>query len=340
MRYEMKSKLTVADALKIIGLESSATPSKEELKKAYYAMVKQVHPDAGGSEERMKVVNEAYEVLCDSRIDLRVERRDWMGESKEIADSITKTLESSLSTSVFTKYFEEIFGSPFTCDSEIGTRKGYNTHNAVFMAKFISADKETYLKLHGYVDVFSIMTSKSTNLTGGASEIPISVDVEIVHKNKKVKPYRRNYLFGESSKVVFSPEDLFPREKMDKAVASSKKRTFSKQDMLTSLRSKYDASFDGEYLRIPIGKDYRLVLYRIVFRRQASWGINGFYKTKPVQERVLFGVMSMPEDEQTLLSIEQAVKAISEAHESEILEIAKQEILKLTEASKSRKESV
>lgn len=47
----------------ILGVAKTATP--EELKAAYRSMVKQHHPDLGGSDEMIKKVNEAYDTLSD-----------------------------------------------------------------------------------------------------------------------------------------------------------------------------------------------------------------------------------------------------------------------------------
>jgi curved DNA-binding protein len=46
-----------------LGVQKTATP--EEIKKAFRTKARTMHPDAGGSEEDFKKVNEAYEVLSD-----------------------------------------------------------------------------------------------------------------------------------------------------------------------------------------------------------------------------------------------------------------------------------
>ncbi|MDH4139124.1 MAG: molecular chaperone DnaJ [Coriobacteriia bacterium] len=48
----------------ILGVKKDA--SSDEIKKAFRKLARKYHPDAGGSEERFKEVNEAYEVLSDS----------------------------------------------------------------------------------------------------------------------------------------------------------------------------------------------------------------------------------------------------------------------------------
>ena len=51
------------DYYEVLGVPRSATP--DEIKKAFRKLARKHHPDAGGSEERFKELNEAYEVLSD-----------------------------------------------------------------------------------------------------------------------------------------------------------------------------------------------------------------------------------------------------------------------------------
>jgi len=51
------------DYYAILGVNPAAEP--EVIKAAYNALAKKHHPDAGGNAERMKSINEAYEVLSD-----------------------------------------------------------------------------------------------------------------------------------------------------------------------------------------------------------------------------------------------------------------------------------
>jgi molecular chaperone DnaJ len=51
------------DYYDILGVSKNAT--QEEIKKAFRKQARKHHPDAGGSEERFKEINEAYEVLSD-----------------------------------------------------------------------------------------------------------------------------------------------------------------------------------------------------------------------------------------------------------------------------------
>jgi len=53
------------DYYKILGVSRNA--SMEEIKKAYYKLAHQYHPDKGGDKEKMKEINEAYQILSDKQ---------------------------------------------------------------------------------------------------------------------------------------------------------------------------------------------------------------------------------------------------------------------------------
>lgn len=56
--------MTRAEALGVLGLKVGAT--EEQVKAAYRSLSKRVHPDAGGTDELFRRVNEAYERLTEA----------------------------------------------------------------------------------------------------------------------------------------------------------------------------------------------------------------------------------------------------------------------------------
>ncbi len=54
-------------AYELLGLSSDA--SEDEVKSAFRNMAKKHHPDKGGDEEKFKEINEAYQILTNSKND-------------------------------------------------------------------------------------------------------------------------------------------------------------------------------------------------------------------------------------------------------------------------------
>lgn len=74
-----------------LGVKKNAT--KQQIKKAFYKLSKEHHPDKGGNEEEFKAYQEAYEVLSD---DERRKAYDEGGDYKSI-----QTLQSKVRNSLF-----------------------------------------------------------------------------------------------------------------------------------------------------------------------------------------------------------------------------------------------
>ena len=72
--------MTRAQALEVLGLEVGAT--EEQVKAAYRSLSKRVHPDAGGTDELFRRVNDAYETLTEGLgFDDEAEPSDTTSES-------------------------------------------------------------------------------------------------------------------------------------------------------------------------------------------------------------------------------------------------------------------
>lgn len=330
-----RSKMNVNEAMEILNLTGS--PSQDDIKRAYIQAIRQAHPDHGGSEEKAKLINEANEVLSTVRFVVKRDREAFERELKELADGISKVLNKALNPAQFEAYLKEIFEKDFVSTKvEVAQGRGLGTSYLYLTSAFKSPDNETSLTLKGCICLLDMIGTSGMAIAKHELDIPMSIDIFFVHENKKVKPYRQTYNLGTKANDILSPEKILPRAKVEKALVSSKKRKFSKQDMLGTLNAKFGARFDGNYVRIKVGENHEILFYRLVFDRLASWGCNGFYTLKP-PKKILQGAMAMIESEDTLNEMERTIKRLQAASPSEIVQIATEELKRLGEASKSAK---
>jgi len=69
------------DYYKILGVPKNA--SQSEIKKAYYKLAHKYHPDKGGNKEKMKEINEAFQVLSDKEKRSQYDRFGYVSENGE-----------------------------------------------------------------------------------------------------------------------------------------------------------------------------------------------------------------------------------------------------------------
>ena len=143
---------------------------------------------------------------------------------------------------------------------------------------------------------------------------------------------KTDWAFTNDHAFLKKPEKLFPPKKM-KAIFSgaTSKRKFQKRDMITFLKTKLGGDWDGkDYMRIPLGDDYILTIFRHTFMRKGSWGTNGIYlkKGKYSSSRVSNDVYaSFMEEEETAKIFEkiqkEAMKVNGEAKVKKVNQLLK-----------------
>ena len=102
------------DYYKILGIPRGA--SSEEIKKAYYKLAHKYHPDKGGDKEKMKEINQAYQILSDK-------------EKKAQYDRFGQTFDGAGNTD-----FNWAWGRPFAenAGEDSGFEFGFEDLNDVF----------------------------------------------------------------------------------------------------------------------------------------------------------------------------------------------------------------
>ena len=124
---EFLIEMSVSDAMKLFGI-TEVPSTKEELNKHFKKLALKHHPDLGGSEETMKLLNQAKDLLDknlgktftsykSSRFDKTNSEKDeiereYQERMKHVLTLIKETLER-FNANVYKNYLEEIFGMTF-----------------------------------------------------------------------------------------------------------------------------------------------------------------------------------------------------------------------------------
>lgn len=323
-----KKAMTIDLAIKTLKLKVGA--NSDEIKKAYREQARINHPDvAGGSEDKMKAINEAFEVLSAVELaptTMKADREKALEETREIAEGVAESMKRSINEEAFKSYLQELIGKALSSTVEVRVKKGYYTYDVTLMARFESADKETIFEVTSWCDVGASIT-KSQSLgenVDGKTSVPVSLGISFLHDKKKVKPYQQNYIFSIGSNALLDPTKVFPKEKMEKALATSQKRKISKRDFVLILTEKYGAKFDGTFFRIPIGENYELVIFRSVIMRLGAYSFNGIYTIKPSKRVVDRPLGTVAESEDGLSRLESVIHNLASLPDGEMLEAAPQ----------------
>lgn len=277
-RYLIESEMTVPDAMKIFGISADEIGDKIALKSKYRKLSMQNHPDRGGSEEMSKQINIAYEVLFkankgDAEQKSRIEKwKERQKKEKAMAEQLKQSLLSDFQPELYQSYFNEHSGYNFDFKIDKGI---YGWPG--FTVEFFTKDRNTIFSLKIGADIIDVMRGG----LGSGEEFSYKVYTEAhgFHLNKKQKMSQRDWGTTRDHSFLRNPEKIFPSKKM-KDIFSGKtsNRKFSKRDMMTFLTTKLKAkSGSGDYMWIPLGDDYSLVIFRNVFMRMGSWGTNGIY---------------------------------------------------------------
>lgn len=110
--------MNYSEALKILGLNNNYT--EDELRKSYYALAKQYHPDAlinkteaekRNATEKLKKINEAYEVLSKA---LKEEKKDSNSYNANTVDEELKAYKIFLKEKILSYYPDSAFFKEFS----------------------------------------------------------------------------------------------------------------------------------------------------------------------------------------------------------------------------------
>jgi DnaJ-like protein len=311
-QFLTEERMTREQALKILGL--SSVPSSEELEKVYKALVRQYHPDRpGGNTEKMALVNAAHDVLEPksgsgiSSVKTYGSHESWDEYQRQKADHDEKAkvyrqiaadaFNQHFRMEPFTLHFEAVFGEPFIGEMtpHFEPRGMYGLYDSInAYVEWVNASRSIVLSTQ--IDVSFRELFEKPRLANAESALQVYAYSDILVNRRKVRLAEKRYRFDTSYRTLYDPSILFPADKLQKNSQSAQTRKLSKRDVYLSLEKELRARSSGDSVSIPIG-EVRLLIYRIVFQRYPSWGVNGIYGER-MGNRLDMGVtMFIAEDE-------------------------------------------
>lgn len=315
MRFKLfllEQKMSVDKALEIFNLDRDEASDKTKLRKKYKELSIKFHPDHGGTNEQMRDINLAYEVLNKLNLSSSGEF-DWKESAEEyrkLGKRMKKMLVSLFNEKIYVNYLNKLSGKNFNYEyiRKFPSENENNPSYAGFDIKFKSDDNETFFDLHLSVTLHQVKHNKS--LGGGNDEYFYKIFYYVTgyHEGKDVKIKQRSIGSSDKKNIFINPEVAFSKARMKKIFSGEVRKgsKFKKSDMFGFLRNKLNATFNDDVAFIPLFDNYKLVIYRMVMMRVPSWGFNGIYERSKRISRM--GVVSLPENEETARMLEEWVE--------------------------------
>lgn len=289
---EFLIEMSIEDAMKLFGIKEIPS-SKEELNKYFKKLALKNHPDLGGSEETMKLINQAKEIL-DKNIDYnhrdykpvkpREKDPDYQKKYDYTLDLIEHTL-LKFNGEVYKKYLESIFGTTFNVKIEYDSPRLRIKNVKNWLKNYITLEMElsdlerdkvfiltfTADVLHIYNQIFNKKGLSSEDKT---FDMMHSCFVYVDGKKQVIT--KEKYISTSDAKIFDDPTILLPKTKMIKLAKGDvrKNSKLSKRDFEAMFKSKFngyknDVGGSQTYYYIPIN-DYVVVLWRSVFSYQRT----------------------------------------------------------------------
>ena len=301
----LERKMSVDDALSIFGLTSSDLGNQKLIDKTYRALTMKHHPDKGGDLKRMQDITVAKSIL--DKASSRKTRSggiDWEAMDKEyseLAQQVLQILDDTFEPKAFTRYFQNIYGERFKWEevNRFPSDRDRNPSFAGFKVEFYNKDRSIVFTFR--VSAYLTNVKAGTKALGSDMDsisFELMVDAYGLYGNKKVKVSKRDWKHTTRHTVLFKPEESFPKKKLETFKKTVSKKKFTRKDMITALTSTFKgASWDGEFVKIPVKDNIKLYLRRVVIMRMASWSPYLFEGYRSMRGGK---IASFPETEETL----------------------------------------
>ena len=255
-------------ALNVFGL--SEVPESETLKKLYKKLSIENHPDRGGSQGKMKDINLAYEILKNTQ-------QSKNKKSDDVWKTIRKKKENNRKIFVpkMIKMFKDIFNEKEVLDyfsflnedlqikADVSELKSSYDVGVQAIISIFNKEKTSVVETVFYVKYNQNSSNGLTYSDIDEKDVmySVSVSTSFYHNNKKIKISQRDYNWNIGMKKFVNFSEIYPIDKMLKAIAKSSSKKFRKEDMLLGLKRELNANINGSDIFLyPFGKDVKFYI--------------------------------------------------------------------------------
>lgn len=264
---EFLIEMSVTDAMKLFGI-NEVPSTKEELNKHFKKLALKHHPDLGGSEETMKMLNQAKELL-DKNLGKRVKSGKVVSEYDIQMEHVKEVIRETLSRfdeNLYKDYLDKAFGISFN------VKKEFNKYSNLVM-EFSDKERDKVFELTFYVDSHKAYNQMyNTKSINGVSDRTFDVGMYsfVFIDNKKQVLTKDRFMKVSDVKIFTDPTILLPKTKISKLSKGEvrKNSKLAKRDFEALFKAKYNAEIDGRgqqtYYFIPVHNgEYIICIYRV-----------------------------------------------------------------------------
>ena len=255
----LEQTLTTEEALALLGINKFEKIDSDSIRTAYRKAAMLNHPDKGGSADKMKMINLAYERLkgykgnplnpystgtrtgTTYKYDAEA-AKEGHRRNREMGVAIKNEILSQLKPEVFIKYLNELSGMEFFFTLKSAEPKGdekYSLNYVTIKSEFHTKDHNTFFTFDVQVSLADVANAKG-KLGGADTTYNMYATVYGFHNNKKQKITQRDWKSTQTKKIFTDPEEVFPKIKLKKIFGGETRKNskFKKSDMIAYIERK------------------------------------------------------------------------------------------------------
>lgn len=293
---EFLIEMSVTDAMKLFGI-NEVPSTKEELNKHFKKLALKHHPDLGGSEETMKMLNQAKELL-DKNLGKSFKSSTVAGQKSEydikmeyVKSLIRETL-NRFDENLYKDYLDKAFGVKFN------VKKSFNKFTDLIM-EFADEERDKIFELTFYVDAHKAYTQIYDSKTLGNENnktFDIGMHSFVFIDDKKQVLTKDRFMKVSDVKIFTDPTILLPKTKISKLAKGEirKNSKTTKRDFEALIEGKFNGEVSNlgggqSYYYIPVhNEEYIVVIWRNTFMRLGYYNLYAIGKPLDKSKKFVF----------------------------------------------------